>query len=267
MSAAQRIGDLSTRTVAVNGLDCRIWEKGQGAPVGFLAGLSGLPNWSPFLDRLAERHRVVVPSLPGFPGALGHDRLDDIADWVTAVLDLLDGAGLYGADLIGASVGGMLAAEVAALSRASVKHLVLIAPFGLYDDAEPSTDFFATTPENLPGLLAARTDRLAERVSVPDGVDAAEWAIELTRAHTAAARLLWPFGERGLGKRLHRITARTLIVWGTADRILPASYADRFARAIAGPTAVRTIEGAGHLVDVDAPEELATAVDEFLRGV
>jgi pimeloyl-ACP methyl ester carboxylesterase len=267
MSAAQRPDGLSTRSVAVNGLDCRVWEKGQGAPVGFLAGLGGLPSWPPFLDRLGERHRVVVPSLPGFPGALGHDRLDDIADWITAVLDLLDGASLSGADLIGASVGGMLAAEVAALSRASVKHLVLIAPFGLYDDADPTADPFATTPENLPGLLAANPDRLAERLSAPDGADAAEWAIELTRAHTAAARLLWPFGDRGLGKRLHRITARTLIVWGSADRILPPTYADRFARKIAGPTTVHKIEAAGHLVDVDAPDELARAVDEFLRGV
>src|SRR5579872_200086 len=128
---------LKERSVTVNGEPCRVWEKGEGSPVFYLAGVLGLPRWTPFLDHLAKRHRVIAPSLPGFPGAAGHDRLDTLLDWIAATLDLLEGAGMAGADLIGASLGGALAAEVAALAPGLVRRLVLIDPFGLYDKAAP----------------------------------------------------------------------------------------------------------------------------------
>lgn len=252
------------RTVTVNGRPCRVWEKGSGATVGFLAGLGGTPRWSPFLDALAARRRVVVPSLPGFPGGAGLDRLDDTLDWITATLDLLDASGVTGSDLVGASVGGMLAAEVAALSRASVARLVLVAPFGLFDAAEPTADPFAVRPGELPALLSTHPERVAAAAAPPAGADPTEWLIVQTRASEAAARLLWPLGERGLAKRLHRITAPTLVVWGEEDRILPPSYARRFAAGLGGPVEVCTIAGAGHLVDLDAPEELARRIDAFL---
>ena len=252
------------RAVSVNGEPCRVWEKGRGTAVGFLAGLGGVPRWTPFLDALAERRRVVVPSLPGFPGATGHDRLDDHLDWIAATLDLLRAAGLEGADLIGASVGGMLAAEVAALSPATVARLVLIAPFGLFDASEPTTDPFALRAEDAAGTLAAHPELLRERNALPDGTDATEWSVVLSRAGAAAARLVWPLGERGLAKRLHRVSATTLLVWGDGDRVIPPSYASRFAERIGGPVEQHVIAGAGHLVDVDAPAELARVVAAFL---
>jgi pimeloyl-ACP methyl ester carboxylesterase len=252
------------RSVTVNGAACRVWEKGEGAPLGFLAGLGGALRWSPFLDALAERRRVVVPSLPGFPGAAGHERLDDLPDWLAATLDLLEGAGLEGADLVGASVGGMLAAEVAALSRATVKRLVLVAPFGVFDAAEPTRDVFAVKQDQLPALLCAHPDRLLAAMAPPSGADATEWMLCIGRAGVAAARLLWPLGDLGLAKRLHRITAPTLVVWGSEDRVLPPAYAQRFAAGIAGEVETRTIPGAGHLVEVDAPDELARAILAFV---
>ena len=180
------------RHVQVNGRRCRVWEKGEGEPLGFLGGLRGLPRWPRFLDRLAERRRVIAPSLPGFPGATGFDELDDLADWVTATLDLLEASGLDGADLIGASVGATLAAEVAAFSRATLRRLVLIAPFGLFDEREPVRDLWATRPDELPALLSTRPTELAAFLAPPAGEDAVEWSILIARASEAAARLLWP---------------------------------------------------------------------------
>ncbi|MEW6268383.1 MAG: alpha/beta fold hydrolase [Thermodesulfobacteriota bacterium] len=252
------------RDVTVNGEKCRVWEKGDGAPLGFLAGLGGTIRWSPFLEALSQRRRVIVPSLPGFPGGAGHELLDDLPDWLAATLDLLEGAGLAGADLVGASVGGMLAAEVAALSRATVRRLVLVAPFGLFDAAQPTRDVFAVKQEELPALLSTHPDRVLRGMSPPAGADPTEWTIGITRASAAAARLTWPLGDRGLAKRLHRITAPTLIVWGAEDRVIPPAYAHRFAAGIAGDVATRTIPGAGHLVDLDAPDELARAVLELV---
>jgi pimeloyl-ACP methyl ester carboxylesterase len=255
------------RTVRVNGLPCRVWEAGEGEPIGYLGGLGGVPRWSPFLDRLAERRRVIVPSLPGFPGALGHDRLDDIVDWVAAALDLLEGSGLEGADLVGASVGGMIAAEIAALSPATVRRLVLVAPFGLFDATEPPADVFAQKARDLPGVLCANPERLAEEQRLPAGEDVAEWVITLARASEASARILWSLGDHGLAKRLHRIRVPTLILWGASDRVIPPSYAGRFARAIGEAVEIATIKGAGHLVDLDAPDDAAAAIEQFLsRG-
>ena len=91
-----------TLTVDVNGFATRIWRKGSGPKLGFLAGFGGLPRWVPFLDELAKSRTVIVPSLPGFPGGdRGHSVLDTHLDWLLAVRDLLAKADLAGADLAG----------------------------------------------------------------------------------------------------------------------------------------------------------------------
>ena len=100
-----------TISVELNGFSCRVWKKGNGPKLGFLAGFSGLPRWIPFLDALARERTVIVPSLPGFPGGeRGHSVLDNHLDWVLAAHRLVQLAGLDGADLAGSSVGGALAA-------------------------------------------------------------------------------------------------------------------------------------------------------------
>src|ERR1700690_418953 len=118
----------SQRTVLVNGHKCRVLEKGTGPLLGYLGGLIGVPRWTPMLDELSRTHRVVCPSLPGFPGATGYEDLDSLIDWLSFTLDLLEASGLSGADLVGHSVGATLAAELAALSPGMVRRLVLLAP-------------------------------------------------------------------------------------------------------------------------------------------
>ena len=249
----------------VNGLPCRVWESGTGEPLAFLAGFGGLSSWPPFLTALATRRRVVVPSLPGFPGALGHDRLDDIADWIAATLDLLDAAGLGVCDLVGASVGGMLAAEVAAFCRPLVRRLALLAPLGLFDPAEPVTDVFAQTPGTLPALLSARPERMGGCLG-PGARARTPWRRRSSRParrrlpHACSGR--WAIAASC--RRLHRITAPTLLLWGAQDRVVPPTYAKRFTAGIAGPTSVCEIAGAGHLSYLDQPDAVAEAVLRFL---
>lgn len=254
----------TTTTVEINGFPCRVWSKGSGPKLGFLAGLGGLPRWLPFLDRLAETRTVIAPSLPGYPGgATGHTVLDTHLDWVLAVRQLLDKTGLAGADLLGASVGGAFAAEMAAIFPGHVRKLALIAPFGLFDEADPATDPWAQRADNVAGLMCADPETWKALKAMPEGANSVEWPIEQTRASEAAARYLWPLGNTKLEKRLPMIKAPTLLIWGEQDQIMPRGYADRFAKGISGPARVRTIPGAGHLAELDRPAEVAAAILEW----
>ena len=258
------MSDVKEWTVQVNGKACRVWAKGAGAPLGYLGGFGGLPKWPPILERLAASRRVIAPSPPGFPGATGHEDLDTQLDWVLATADLLTGAGLEGADLVGVSVGGALAAEVAAIWPGMVRRLVLVSPCGLFDEAEPSTDVFAVRPGQTPGLLCAHPEVYEALTEVPAGTDPIEWQVQQARASAAAARLLWPMSDTRLAKRLPRIGQPTLLLWGSADRVMPPSYAQRFQRLIGDNARIVEIPGAGHLADLDEPQAVSREILDFL---
>ena len=249
-----------TSTVEINGFPCRVWTKGSGPKLGFLAGFGGLPRWVPFLDELAKTRTVIVPSLPGYPGATGHTMLDTHLDWVLAVRQIIDKTGLAGADLLGASVGGAFAAEVAAIFPGYVKKLALIAPFGLFDESEPAADPWAQRKDNVAALMCADAANWEALVAPPEGANSIEWPIEMTRASEAAARAFWPLGNTKLEKRLPLIEAPTLVMWGEADKVLPPGYAQKFTGGINGSTRVQMIAGAGHLAYLDQPEAVAKAV-------
>ena len=248
-------------SVEINGFPTRVWQAGAGPKLGFLAGFGGLPRWIPFLDALARERTVVVPSLPGHPGGdRGHTVLDSHLDWVLAVRELLQKAGLDGADLAGSSVGGSFAAEVAAIWPDMVPRLALVAPWGLFDENDPATDPWAQRAPEVPGLLCAEPERWNELKAEPEGANSPEWTIEQTRAAEAAARAFWPLGNTRLEKRLPLIKAPTLLIWGAEDRVMPKSYAERFARAVTGRTEIVTISNAGHLAELDQPDEVAAAI-------
>ena len=259
------MSEFETLTVDVNGFLTRIWRKGSGPVLGFLAGYGGLPRWMPFLDELAKTRTLIVPSLPGFPGGdRGHTILDTHLDWLLAVRDTLDKAGLAGADLAGSSVGASLAAEVAALWPDTVRKLALIAPFGLFDEKNPPTDPWAQRGDAVPGLMCADPEIWKAMKAMPEGANSIEWPIEQVRANEAAARIFWPLGNTRIEKRLRLIKAPTLLLWGEQDRIMPRDYAEIFAKGIAGPTTTKIVAGAGHLAEHDKPAEVAAEIVAFL---
>jgi abhydrolase domain-containing protein 6 len=256
-----------TLTIEVNGFPTRIWRKGSGPKIGFLAGFGGLPRWIPFLDELAQTRTVIVPSLPGFPGGdRGHTVLDSHLDWLLAAHDTLAQAGLSGADLVGSSVGASLAAEVAALWPDTVRKLALIAPFGLFDEKNPPTDPWAQRGDAVPGLMCADPEIWKALKAPPVGENSIEWPIEQVRANEAAARIFWPLGNTRIEKRLRLIKAPTLLLWGEQDKIIPRAYAEVFAKSITGPTKTQIIAGAGHLAELDKPIDVAREILAFLEA-
>jgi pimeloyl-ACP methyl ester carboxylesterase len=258
------VSEPETLTVDVNGFSSRVWRKGNGPRIGFLAGFGGLPRWIPFLDELAKSRTVIVPSVPGFPGGdRGHTVLDTHLDWLLAIHELLEKADLIGADLAGSSVGGSLAAEMAALWPSSVRRLALIAPWGLFDEADPPTDPWAQRADAVPELMCADPAIWTALKTPPDGANSIEWPIEQVRAAEAAARIFWPLGNTRLEKRLHLIQAPTLLLWGEQDRVMPHSYAERFVNDIGGKAETQVIAGAGHLAELDQPAAVAAAILKF----
>jgi len=255
------VSEPDTQTIDINGFSTRVWRKGSGPALGFLAGFGGLPRWIPFLDKLAESRTVVVPSLPGFPGGdRGHSVLDTHLDWVLAVRDILNKSGLNGAPLAASSVGASLALEAAAIWPDSVPRLALVAPFGLFEEKDPPADPWAQRGDDVPGLMCADPEKWKALKAMPEGANSIEWPIEQTRASEAAARIFWPLGNTRVEKRLRLVKAPTLLIWGEQDRIFPRTYADRFAAGISGQTKITTIAGAGHLAELDKPAEVAAAI-------
>jgi len=186
-------------------------------------------------------------------------------DWIATTLDLLEAAELPGCDLVASSVGGMLAADVAALAPGLIRRLVLAGSYGLYDDAEPGENPFASLPDEVVAVQTDQLERYKAAFDPPDDPEeSAEWQLRQYRASEAAARIAWPFGERGLVKRLHRIRVPVLLLWGAEDRIVPPGYAKRFASGLAGSVETKILPGAGHQVCIDQPEAAAAAVRGFL---
>jgi abhydrolase domain-containing protein 6 len=152
---------------------------------------------------------------------------------------------------------------MAALWPASVRRLALIAPFGLFDEVDPPTDPWAQRGDAVSGLMCADPEIWKALKAVPDGANSIEWPIEQTRANEAAARIFWPLGNTKLEKRLKLIQAPTLLIWGEQDKIMPRSYAERFAKGIARKSATKVIAGAGHLAELDRPAEVAAAIIDW----
>jgi pimeloyl-ACP methyl ester carboxylesterase len=258
------VSEPTTSTIDINGHACRVWTKGSGPKIGWLAGFGGLPRWIPFLDELAKSRTVIVPSLPGHPGATGHTLLDSHLDWIVAVRQIIVKSGLEGEDIAGSSVGGSFIAEFAALWPHKVKRVAMIAPWGLFDENDPATDVWAQRPDDQPGILCANPQIWKDLKAVPPGANSVEWPIEQVRASEAAARVFWPLGNTKIEKRLPLILAPTLLLWGEQDRLMPRSYADRMAGLIGGRATIKGIPDAGHLAELDQPEATAKAILEFM---
>ncbi len=255
----------TTTTIDINGHACRVWTKGNGPKIGWIAGFGGLPRWIPMLETLSQTHTVIAPSLPGFPGATGHTLLDTHLDWICAVREIFIKAGLEGADIAGSSVGASFVAEFAAMWPHKVKRIAMIAPFGVYDDNDPPADVWAQRPDDQPGMLCANPQIWKDLKAVPAGANSVEWPIEQVRASEAAARVFWPLGNTNLQKRLPLILAPTLLLWGEKDRVMPRSYADKFAKAIKAKSSIEVIKGAGHLAELDQPDAVAAALAKFMK--
>jgi pimeloyl-ACP methyl ester carboxylesterase len=251
------------------GTRVRLLEAGpeDGRPVVFLHGVAGLLEEHAFLERLAERHRVVAPELPGYGESTGEELLEDMLDFALHGWDVVDGLGLGRPALIGHSMGGMIAAEMACLNPGGLDRLVLVDALGLWLDEHPVPDLFSFLPFEFGDVLFHDPERgaglLTGGMDFSDDVALREFFVGNARRLGTAGKMLFPVPNRRVSKRLYRAAQDTLVVWGESDRLVPPAHADRWAELLPCATVVRIPE-AGHMVPYEQPEALAREVGAFL---
>jgi pimeloyl-ACP methyl ester carboxylesterase len=241
----------------------RVFEAGEGRPLVFLHGAGGLTEDSPFLEALARRWRVFAPLLPGYGDSEGAEDLRDMLAVTLHSFDVVDALGLDRPILVGHSMGGMIAAEMAAVAPREVDWLGLIAPAGLWLDAHPVPDLFSKLPHELPALLFHDPEfgerMLTAGADLDDPKFLEAFIIRNTRQLAMAGKLLFPIPDRGLAERLYRIRAKTVIIWGEDDRVIPPAHGDAFCAGIAGADLIR-VASAGHMIIVEQPEAVVAAL-------
>lgn len=247
-------------------IETRVDVSGHGPPVLFLHGETG--HWDPFLERLAQRYTVYAPDFPGTsPGTeAAINELRDVWDLTLYFEELLDALQLDSVAVVGHSIGGMFAAELAAHVRKRVHRLVLISAAGLWLDDHPIPNWWSIPANQLAAWTVAQPDGLVGKImfAVPnDREEAIQAVIRKTWAQACASKFIWPIPEKGLCRRIHRVCAQTLVVWGKQDRLIPPLYAQEFISRIPHAKAL-LVENAGHIPQLEQLDVVAGAVVRFL---
>ena len=250
---------MESRKIEVGGgrAKVRVYEGGSGAALLYLHADD------PFLDKLAERYRVHAPCLPGYEDSEGAEELRTMLDVTLHASDVMIALGLEQPIVVGHSMGGMIAAEMAAVAPGSIDRLALIAPAGLWLDDHPIPDLFAALPFELPELLFHHKE-LGQQL-LTSGLDFSDpeflkgFLIDNARRLGTAGKILFPIPDRGLSERLYRVQARTLLIWGDSDRLIDPVYAEAFRRSIPRAEVVR-IADSGHMVPYEQPDAVLEAI-------
>jgi pimeloyl-ACP methyl ester carboxylesterase/quercetin dioxygenase-like cupin family protein len=243
-------------------------ESGTGQPVLLLHGGAGPFSVAGFAALMAAAgYRVIVPVHPGFDGTPRPPELTTIAGLGAVYASLLRELDLTGVCVIGNSIGGWIAAELAlaesGASDSGVSSVVLVDAAGLRIDGAPVPDFFALTLDQVAELSYFNPD--AYRINpaaLPADRAAAMAGNRAALLEYAGTAMAGP----GLRDRLPAITLPVLVVWGSADRMIPVAHGLAYADGIPGAQ-MRIITHAGHLPQLEAPDELLAAVREFSTAV
>ena len=257
---------MQRQVMAIAGAELELFETGEGSPILFLHGANGFAPEHPYVAPLAARHRLVAPSHPGFGTSSLPDWIDTPDDIAYIHLELLDRLGLRQVDVIGCSLGGWIACELATKSPERVRRMVLVGPVGVKTgpvDRLDIPDIFALPQSELETLLFHDPARM--RMD-PSGLTDEQLAISV-RNRESTALLTWePYMHNPkLPYRLHRIAAPTLFVRGESDGLVSAPYIESYARLL--PNArVATIAAAGHAPQLEQTDEFARTALAFLEA-
>ena len=220
--------------------------------------------------------RVVAPVWPGWSRHTDEDRLSDMSDFalhgwdVATEMGLLEGDAMAsGLHLMGHSMGGMIAAEMAALAPQSVRRLALMCPAGMWLGEHPIPDIFAMLPYELAEVLfaepSAGEELLTGGADFSDNETLTRFMVARARQQGMAGKILFPIPNRRFSERAYRVTNPTLLVWGRQDRLIPPAYADAW-RAALPDAEIELVDGAGHMLPYEQPTAVVEAITAHLAG-
>lgn len=235
----------SDDTLTVNGTAIRLLRGGpaNAPPLVFLHGAGGHTGWMRFLDELAEDFAVFAPEHPGFGRSDDPPWLDEVGDLAYFYLDILAALGLDGVHLVGTSLGGWIAAELAVRNDTRLKSLTLVGAVGIHAGGKPIDDIFRMSVEENLRRFYADPERAAHRLGDMAKLDAMLYA----KNRSTVTRLAYRprFFNPGLAKWLHRISVPTLLVYGEKDGLVPPRFGEAYRDAIPGSRLV-VLKDAGH---------------------
>ena len=247
-----------------DGLTVRIDERGSGRPILVLHGGGGPQSVSGFAAALAERAYVLSPIHPGFGGEPRPEWFNSIDDLALTYLELLERLDLHEVMVVGFSIGGWIASELAVRDTTRLGSIVLVDAVGIQVEGHEIADVFPLTPDELSAL--SYHNPAAFRI------DPATLSPDQVAARAGNFQALGVYGrEPGmrdpkLRRRLGRVTIPALVVWGESDGVVDPDYGRAYAQSL--PNArFKLIPGAGHLPQVEQPERLLKLVWEFADSI
>lgn len=252
---------VTSRMLPVRDGEIHLLEGGKGPPLLVLHAAGGAGIWQPAHERLAQHFRVFAPDHPGFGQSPVIDCIDAVSDLAFHYVDVLDRLELDKVHVVGSSFGGWVAAELAVLAPERVAQLVLVDPIGLRVAGHPVGDLFAMGPqEKMANLFYDQAIPARMFPSEPD----IGFILRMYRDEAAFARYAWsPFcANPKLPRRLFRISAPTLILWGEHDRVVPVAHGERYAELISHAT-LEVIPQAAHAVMMERPDVVTDRICAF----
>lgn len=247
----------------ISGTKIRVLRGGRdGAPpLVFLHGAAGHPGWMSFLDELSANFAVFAPEHPGFGQSDDPPWLDEVGDLAYFYLDFLDTLGLDGVHLIGTSLGGWIAAELAVRNDTRLKSLTLVGAVGIPAGGEPIDDIFRMSVDENLRRFYADPARAARRLGDMAKLDAMLYA----KNRSTVTRLAYRprFFNPGLAKWLHRITVPTLLVYGDKDGLVPPAFGEAYRDAIPGSRLV-VLKDSGHAPFDEQKDAFLATFREFV---
>ena len=252
----------TTTVVSLRGVDVPLVRRGSGPPVLVLHGGDGPVGHLPFSDTISGSFELLHPTHPGFDGTPIPEHFDNLQDLVFLYLDLIDSLDLQDAILLGFSMGGWLAAELAVMSTRCFSKLVLVDSVGI----KPGGPF----DRDIADVFASSADELVkatwhDRSLAPTVADMTDAELQTFASNRIAHGLYtWePYMHNPkLRYRLHRIDIPTLLIWGDNDGIVTPDYGAALRDLIPGAT-MSVIPDAGHHPHIEQPDKFAGRFLEF----
>ncbi len=257
--------DFKEEFIEVGGAQVQLLKGGAGDPLLVLHGAGGSGGWLRYLQSLAERYTVYLPSHPGFDASERPEWLETIHDMACFYNWLVESQGLQGCRAIGFSMGGWLAAEMVAAAGPVFSKLLLVGSVGIKPQEGEIADVFIISPAQVIDLLFHDPAQTPEYDQVFGQAPSPEMLAILERNREMAARLCWkPYmHDPSLAPRLARVNIPTRIIWGREDRLAPLECGQLFQQAIPGSDLV-ALDNCGHLPQMEKTDEFLRAALSFL---